>query len=346
VIHHLAGLSPGARQLALAASVIGRDFEEDLLRAVIGLDEAATMDALRELSLRHILEEPATGRLRFLHDKLREIAYAEIPAAERGPLHLRAALGIEELRRDAPDFARFYPRLAHHFTRAGEAARAVFYLEKAAGQALGSFANREAVGFLRELIALGQAALLDGEGARAGQDLSAIGDIVSRRRLVDRDRLSLVRWERQLAEAYFYLGDAAAVVRHAGRALAWAGRPPPSGARGLGDEPAPGDPRREALDPNGQLIVDLVPELKFIIGEQPPVPELSRQDAQGRFQLVFRRFISVFTREHPLALFFDDLQWLDAATLDLIEDLLTRPDLQHLMLIGAYRTTRLILPIR
>ena len=94
----------------------------------------------------------------------------------------------------------------------------------------------------------------------------------------------------------------------------------------------------EALDPNGQLIVDMVPELKLIIGEQPPVPKLPPQDAQGRFQLVLRRFISVFARpEHPLALFLDDLQWLDAATLDLIEDLLTRPDMQHLMLIGAYR---------
>ena len=94
----------------------------------------------------------------------------------------------------------------------------------------------------------------------------------------------------------------------------------------------------EALGPNGRLIVDLVPELKHIIGEQPPVPELPPQDAQGRFQLVFRRFISVFARpEHPLALFLDDLQWLDAATLDLLEDLLTRPDVQHLMLIGAYR---------
>ena len=98
------------------------------------------------------------------------------------------------------------------------------------------------------------------------------------------------------------------------------------------------DALREALDPNGQLIVDLVPELKLIIGEQPPVPELPPQDAQRRFQLVFRRFIGVFARpEHPLALFLDDLQWLDAATLDLIEDLLTQPDVQHLMLIGAYR---------
>src|SRR5262249_30751892 len=82
----------------------------------------------------------------------------------------------------------------------------------------------------------------------------------------------------------------------------------------------------------------LVPELKAIIGEQPPVPELPPQDAQRRFHLVFRRFLSVFARpEHPLALFLDDVQWLDAATLDLIEDLLTQSALKHLLLIGAYR---------
>ena len=98
------------------------------------------------------------------------------------------------------------------------------------------------------------------------------------------------------------------------------------------------DALQEALGPNGRLIVDLVSELKLIIGEQPLVPDLSPQDAQGQFQLVFRRFIGVFAqREHPVALFLDDLQWLDAATLDLLEDLLTRPDVRHLMLIGAYR---------
>ena len=94
----------------------------------------------------------------------------------------------------------------------------------------------------------------------------------------------------------------------------------------------------EALEPNARLMVDLVPELKLIIGDQPPAPGLEPQHAQSRFQLVFRRFIGVFARpEHPLALFLDDLQWLDAATLDLLEDLLTRSDLRHLMLIGAYR---------
>jgi PAS domain S-box-containing protein len=98
------------------------------------------------------------------------------------------------------------------------------------------------------------------------------------------------------------------------------------------------DAFREALEPNGLLIVDLLPELKHVLGEQPPVPELPAQEAQRRFQLVLRRFIGVFARpEHPLALFLDDLQWLDAATLDLLEDLLTSHDLSHLLLIGAYR---------
>jgi PAS domain S-box-containing protein len=94
----------------------------------------------------------------------------------------------------------------------------------------------------------------------------------------------------------------------------------------------------EALALNARLMTDLIPELKLIIGDQAPVPDLEPQQAQSRFQLVFRRFIGVFARpEHPLALFLDDLQWLDAATLDLLEDLLTRSDLRHLMLIGAYR---------
>jgi PAS domain S-box-containing protein len=93
----------------------------------------------------------------------------------------------------------------------------------------------------------------------------------------------------------------------------------------------------EALGSNGRLMIDLIPELKLIIGDQPPVPELPPQQAQSRFQLVFRRFIGAFARPNqPLALFLDDLQWLDAATLGLLEDLL-RSDLEQLMLIGAYR---------
>ena len=98
------------------------------------------------------------------------------------------------------------------------------------------------------------------------------------------------------------------------------------------------DVLQEALGPNGQLIVNLVPELEFIVGTQPPVADLPPQDAKNRFQMVFRRFVGVFARkEHPLALFLDDLQWLDSATLDLLEHLVTHPEVRHLLLIGAFR---------
>jgi PAS domain S-box-containing protein len=97
-------------------------------------------------------------------------------------------------------------------------------------------------------------------------------------------------------------------------------------------------PLSEALGPNGQLIVNLVPELELVMGKQPPVADLPPQDAQNRFQMVFRRFLGVFARkEHPLALFLDDLQWLDTATLDLLVHLVTHPEVQHLLLAGAYR---------
>jgi PAS domain S-box-containing protein len=94
----------------------------------------------------------------------------------------------------------------------------------------------------------------------------------------------------------------------------------------------------EALGPNGQLIVDLVPELQLIIGEQAPAPDVPPHEAKRRFQVVLERFIQVFARaEHPLALFLDDLQWLDAATLDFLGELLTQADVRHLLVIGAYR---------
>jgi PAS domain S-box-containing protein len=94
----------------------------------------------------------------------------------------------------------------------------------------------------------------------------------------------------------------------------------------------------QALSPNGFLLLGLVPELKLIIGEQLPVAALGPQEAKARSHLAFRRFLTVFARrEHPLALFLDDLQWLDAATVDFLEDLLVQQDLPHLLVAGAYR---------
>ncbi|MDB4938386.1 MAG: multi-sensor signal transduction multi-kinase, partial [Labilithrix sp.] len=93
-----------------------------------------------------------------------------------------------------------------------------------------------------------------------------------------------------------------------------------------------------ALGPNGRLITDLLPELELIIGPQSPVPDLPPGETQNRFQMVFRQFIGVFARrEHPLALFLDDLQWLDAATLKLFQTLATKPEPLSLLLVGAYR---------
>jgi len=93
-----------------------------------------------------------------------------------------------------------------------------------------------------------------------------------------------------------------------------------------------------ALGGSGQLIVNLVPELELLLGKQPRPPELSAQDAQTHFQTVFTRFLAVFARpEHPLILFFDDLQWLDSATLDFIERLASQRNIPHLLVVGAYR---------
>jgi PAS domain S-box-containing protein len=94
----------------------------------------------------------------------------------------------------------------------------------------------------------------------------------------------------------------------------------------------------KAIGANGRLLTDLIPELIRMIGPQPDLPHLAPIDAQLRFQAVLQRFVGVFAKpEHPLLIFIDDLQWLDPATLALIERLATHPDIGHLLLIGAYR---------
>lgn len=93
-----------------------------------------------------------------------------------------------------------------------------------------------------------------------------------------------------------------------------------------------------ALGVNGQVIVDLIPEIELVIGKQLDLPDLEPKEVQNRFNLVFQNFILVFTQpEHPLVLFLDDLQWVDSASLKLIQLLVNTPDINSLLLIGAYR---------
>jgi diguanylate cyclase (GGDEF)-like protein/PAS domain S-box-containing protein len=94
----------------------------------------------------------------------------------------------------------------------------------------------------------------------------------------------------------------------------------------------------QAVGPNGRLVTDLAPDLVTLIGEQPPIAEVPPQDSQNRFNTVIQQVINIFAKpEHPLVLFLDDLQWLDTATLRLLEYLLTNPSIKHLLLLGAYR---------
>jgi|AGSF01.1.fsa_nt_gi Predicted ATPase len=93
-----------------------------------------------------------------------------------------------------------------------------------------------------------------------------------------------------------------------------------------------------ALGTDGQVIADVIPELELIIGKQPEVPKLGPIESQNRFNRVFKEFLRVFAqKDHPLAIFLDDLQWADSATLKLMQTLITDPYQQYLLLIGAYR---------
>ena len=95
----------------------------------------------------------------------------------------------------------------------------------------------------------------------------------------------------------------------------------------------------EALGDSGQILIDINPNLERVIGPQPKVPKLGGIENQNRFNYIFNRFISsLATPEHPLVVFLDDLQWIDPASLNLIEALLAAPETSCFMVIGAYRS--------
>ena len=97
----------------------------------------------------------------------------------------------------------------------------------------------------------------------------------------------------------------------------------------------------DAVGENGQVLIEVIPELEQIMGQQPPAPELSGGAAQNRFNLLFQKFVQLFTTaEHPLVIFLDDLQWADLASLKLLQLLLQ--DAKYLLVIGAYRDNEVI----
>jgi Nif-specific regulatory protein len=94
----------------------------------------------------------------------------------------------------------------------------------------------------------------------------------------------------------------------------------------------------QALGANAGVLTEVIPEVELILGKQPPPLPLGPTEARNRFRIVFQHFVSALsTREHPLVVFLDDLQWADPATLDLLRTLVDSPDVRYLFLIGAYR---------
>lgn len=93
----------------------------------------------------------------------------------------------------------------------------------------------------------------------------------------------------------------------------------------------------KALGPNGKVITDVIAEVEWIIGPQPELPELGPEESKNRFNFVFEKFMKVFPqKEHPVALFLDDLQWADPASLQLIKNIMLG-DIHYLFLFFSYR---------
>src|SRR5215217_6780678 len=139
----LGRLSSPGRALLEWGAVLGRELEGTLLMAgEVFADDVAAMEAVEELRVRQIIEDAGEGRLRFVHDKLRESAYERISEHKRTELHRRAGEVLEARAPHQPDL---YPALAHHSAKAALHARAARYFSRAGDHARSVYANAEAV---------------------------------------------------------------------------------------------------------------------------------------------------------------------------------------------------------
>lgn len=209
VSRRLDGMLPGAQRLAAYASVMGHDLDADVLRDASGASELEALDALAELVARQILEPTDGGGLRFVHDKLCEIAYGRQEVSRRNTMHHEVAEAIERrigLGEPAP---RVHAVLAHHYLAAGSEQRAVGYLERAGDHALAAGAYAQAADWHRKLLQLG---------------VGVAGDPPAPQRRA--------RWMSGLAKACFGLGDLRDAETHARATLATLGRPLPGSMTG------------------------------------------------------------------------------------------------------------------
>jgi tetratricopeptide (TPR) repeat protein len=164
----LGGLDARAHMTVELAAVFGRELDAELLLSTVPLDEPAALEALETLRVRQILEPVTGGRLRFIHDKLRELTYAGLALERRRQLHHRAAEALEHRHALEQDFALLFPSLAHHWAKAGVHERASRYFRLAGDRARASYANGEAISFYQS--ALSEAELLPRPDAGSQED--------------------------------------------------------------------------------------------------------------------------------------------------------------------------------
>ncbi len=202
VVLRLRHLRPEDRTVIEAASVVGREFDLDVLSAMLRTDPSSLAGNLRELATKGIVGEVSTGRHRFAHDHLRAVAYEELSLDRRRVLHGATGLALEE-RYGALGGTRS-AELAYHFKEAGERAKAIVHLETAVEHAVATFANREAARLFRDLLQL---------------TASDTGSFALLRR---------ARWERGLGDALHGEGQLDLSRAHLENALRMLGHSPPS----------------------------------------------------------------------------------------------------------------------
>ncbi|WP_375769109.1 AAA family ATPase [Archangium gephyra] len=200
----VSGLRPGARELLERAAVLGREFDGALLLPERPGDDARQLEALEALRVRSVLEEAGEGRLRFAHDKLREITYESTQPEARRHLHAEAARAIESRYMGTDTLPQLYGALAHHWATAQAEEKAFHYLEQAARHALRMSANVEAADHLQRALAMD-----------------------AQRREERTPGHHRATWEYLLGEAFFGLGDLARAQEHLHQALRLLGQPLP-----------------------------------------------------------------------------------------------------------------------
>lgn len=148
----LAHLSPAARELTALAATIGHAFRLDVLARAAASDEDSAVRALDELWQKRIVREQGINSYDFTHDKLREVAYAEVSAPQRRLLHRRIAQAIEDVYDG--DLDPVSGQLASHYERAGQTERAIAYYQQAAAVAQRVYANEDAINLLSRALEL------------------------------------------------------------------------------------------------------------------------------------------------------------------------------------------------